>query len=333
MSISMRLYDLRFFATMHLKMDYDLLGELPLGAMLQGLEERLLPCWLAASSDSYLETLQLSIGAIESLVVEGYLSSDLKAIVNSVGERLFQDFEQDMMAALPNIFQTTVRESVNNLLVQYAHDYGNSTACLADPSLARDDVFVDFRNLLLGSSSMDDESSSPSPYGTYLQSGYQYLQDTFFTSEGVANINRLVGSWTKDQSSIEGAVIFLEEGLNITTSFSVGNLVADARVNVWNASIQNINSLGMPFVLGFPSTPYTLDSNLSVGADSRALTLGANLLMTASDGGKLLLQIIYDGGQIYCSDFPFVAKQRISCLISYYCFPNQPTWTFTMRYI
>ena len=280
MTLSMQFYDIRMFLDMILPIDLEQLGELQLGAILQGIEN-VIPCIMASSKNSSIESLNVTVGKMEYPTVEGYLSPDLQSMVNSASANLFRDFEEDMITALPNIFQTTVKDIANELILSQYQAYEKKNeipnVCAADLKFATDG-FVDFRDLLLGA----DEA----PYGTYIQAGYTYLIDTFFNEAGVLDINRRIGALTNSFSNITGGLTFDENAINASSEFAVGNLLGKAKVNVWNITIRNIDSLGLPFRLLYPTKDYVLENNVSVGAGSKPLTLGANIMFAATDGGK-----------------------------------------------
>lgn len=279
MSVSMQLYEIAMFIGILLPVDLDLLGQLQLGAILQGLESTL-PCLFASAKNSNFEALNVTFGRIENPKVEGYMSSELLSTVNSVSETFFQEFEQDLIVALPTLFQTTIRESLNELILdQYVTANADPAVCTADFTFARGGL-VDFRELLLG-------TTLNSPYGTYFASAYTYARNTWFNQEGVSEINQRIGSLTEGMSGVAGALKWLEERMTSTTSFRVGNLITDVRFDIWNVTLENINSLGMPFSMLFPSEAFVLDNNVSVGAGSKPVTVSANILVKASDGKQM----------------------------------------------
>ena len=279
MTLSMQFYDIRMFLDLILPIDLEQLGELQLGAILQGINN-VVPCIMASSKNSSIESLNVTIGSMEYPTVEGFLSPDLQSMVNSASANLFRDFEKDMITALPNIFQTTVKDIANEFILSQYQDYEENeipNVCAADLKFATDGL-VDFRDLLLG---VDD-----APYGTYIQAGYAYLTDTFFNEAGVMDINRRIGALTNSISNVTGGLTFEENAISATSEFVVGNLLGKAEVNVWNITIRNIDSLGLPFRLLYPTKDYVLENNVSVGAGSKPLTLGANIMFAATDGGK-----------------------------------------------
>jgi len=276
-SVSMELRDIGLQTSFHLRINLDLLGELQLGTILQNVKDAV-PCFLAASRGSYVEHLQVKVGTIGSPFIHGYLSPGLQATVNSVSSTLFSDFQDDLIAALPIIFQTTIRESVNEYFWDdYVTNGADSTVCLANTTFVRNNEFVDFYELFVGSE-----------YGKIFKSAYEYLQENVFSSEGVSNVNKLIGGFTQARSGVEGSLVLLEEGVFMNSPFSVGNLEVEARVRMWNITLTNLNSIGLPFTLIYPSEANTLHNNVSVGVDSRPMTAGANILFSATDGGRLL---------------------------------------------
>jgi len=278
MTVILHLTDVHVLARLFLQVDLEKLGNLQLWTILQGFDTAI-PCILATARRISLQALDVKVGYMEPLNVStGYLSEDLVSMVNGIGHDIFETHGENIAAGITPYFGFTVRHIVNEIMQeQYKLLTANSSfACIVeDPSIW--DGFMDYRALFLG--------EGETTYGTLFQNLYDYLEEAVFTSEGVESINSLIAGATEEQSGVEGA-LNVYEGSNFSSGFEVGNLVGRYFFEVSNVTIVNVDSLGMPLRLVYPNDTHLLDHNMTIGAGSRPLTLGANFVLKVSDDGK-----------------------------------------------
>ncbi|CAB9504265.1 Paraquat-inducible protein A [Seminavis robusta] len=278
MTVFYNFTDVHIHLRLFMQVDVEELGNLQMWTLLQG-PEFFVPCILAAAKRTSIESLNVTLGTADPFQVKGYLSKDLAAMVNGVGEDLFRDYGQDIVDAVPIFFQTTARRLANELLYeQYLQLTENTTACVLTNTSHLND-FVDFRALFLGKGEKD--------YGNLFQQIYSALEAELFTPAGVKQINDLVGNITFEQSNITGALTFEENGVYAEGDIPLGNAVISGEVNLTNIALYNLDSLGMPFRLLYPNESYLLDSDITVGAGGKPLTLSADLKFKATDGNEM----------------------------------------------
>ena len=286
LAMSIQVHDLLIAFDLVLPINLELLGDLTLGTLLLEELSESIPSLLAALPNApSIQTLNVTIASIDYPYVEGYFSQEMKAMVNSVSQSLFQTFGDYFPAALPNLCQTVIRQDLNQYIQQEYDSFFNRSTSQGDKRNDGDEVFVgsadgfvDFQALLLGRNN--------SSYGTLFYLAYASIRNSFFNEEGAAKINDMIASWTEEQSNTSGTLEFPNSKASANATFQIGNLDATSQFRVWNITLRGLDSVAMPLSLLFPTDPHVLESQVSVGTPN-PIILGANFMFAISDGEEM----------------------------------------------
>ena len=265
-----------------LAFDIDKLGQLELENVLQ--VSKILACLLPGAREVHIPKLSVSVGRMEQPAIEGFFSPSLQDALNSVNQGLFDSFGDELVLAVPGLFDATIRQSLNTKLEQYMSQQ--------DPNLCKVDAgggVIDFRDLLLPEvESTKRGGSGGSPYGDLVRTFHEMLNEELSTDALTHSptINSLLASWTEGESGVEGALYASGNLVNTTASVKLGGLDATFGFLLDNVSIVNIDSFGAPLAILDPVEAILLNNTISFGTGPDPMKIAARLVLSITDNGK-----------------------------------------------
>jgi hypothetical protein len=251
------------------------LDEIAMGSMELGplfYTKNLLPCLLSIVQEVKLSGLDVDPSYInDGPIVDGFLSSGLDRVISDSVEAAFAMYKGSLRAAIPNIFQTTVRELINTFFADAFIDDRTSLKCPESQSF--EEGFIDFRKFF---NAKDDS------YGDLPPMFKKMLDDELLTTNpetGRPRINEaLIAPFTGAQSGTEGTMMFTTDLVNFLMSKTVSQKfgMETLELRMFDPKIENLDTIGTPIQLFEPNTTHgqVLDNYATLGSVERKLRIG-----------------------------------------------------------
>jgi len=208
--------------------------------------------------------------------------------------RTFLDATLDMHretleAAIPRMMEGALGDLTSKSLSDYVQEASCPEAIIGDGT-----GVVDLRELLLTPTmSIQYGGEGKSPYGNLLSTVMDFFRDDMLAIDettGLSKINEvLLQPLTKNQSGIEGTLMFDRELFDRENTLDLGDSQAYTRLRIANVFVSNIDSLGSPISLldNVRSEAYLLNNSVIL-AENRSLDLGVRFLIELDGAGKFL---------------------------------------------
>ena len=254
-----------------------------LGAVLLGsviYTANILPCILGAVDDAEVTALSVTVSDIVPPTVSGFLDdgsgSVFDHIISSGVEALFSMYKGVLIRAIPNFFETTLRDLLND----YVDDALNDDEPCPKPDDSLDGL-VDYRDLLLS----EEEAVAllgrgGSPYGDLFRQLYGFLNGILSNEDALAWLSAFIVQSTGLQSDEEGELyIDGDDGSDLiskTLDISVGGLNAVIELGVSDIRVSNLDSLS---ALNLLQPMYGESSVLNNTASMDQLILSTTILI------------------------------------------------------
>ena len=286
-TVSTRVDDLEFSFAALVAINDASLGALAISKLLQLGE--IIPCVFSTAEALKLTSLNASIGSISDPVIKDFESPGLARVLTSAIEGMYQLFDEVLVAAIPGIFQTTLKDLLNEQIANIV----NGSGCDAlTPSKGGSQV-VDFRDLFYDSSEARAlGGSGTQPYGIITKLLRDLMDDLLIADDpktGVPKINeQLIVPLTHYFSGIDGTFTFNGTLLSFDGGFSFGDFVSDVVFKVYDAKVENVDSVSSPLVLLQPTarSGSELDNNVTFGFDDRPLRASTRVLVSVQGESK-----------------------------------------------
>jgi len=282
MTLSLGMRDIEINLSLLVALSMENLGELELGSLLQ--TKNILPCLLSALYDVNVPQMMVVVGSIDDPQISGFASEEVQTSIQSSTKAIFDKYRPDILAAIPNIFDGTVRGLLNNLLSTYVNkEFSASCVSLARAYPSFD--VVDFRDLFLTPElSRELGGSSFSQYGDLFHSIFEYVNEKLLKTDslnGVSAVNDLISSLTQAQSDVPGTFAYPGDLMSTDSNIEVGGLKANIQLKASNLRIENLDTAGDPLSLLQPilNDPVTLNSTASFGIASEPLRVSLRMLI------------------------------------------------------
>ncbi len=269
-TIDFALNDIDVEASLLLVLDEVAMGSMTLGPLF--FTENLLPCLLSVVQDAKLSGLDVDPSYInDGPAVEGLLSSGFDRFISNSVEAAFAMYKGSLRAAIPNIFQTTVRDLINTFVGDTFSDDKISSTC-PDSQLPIEKI-VDFRKFF------DAENGT---YGNLPSVFKNMIDDELLAinpDTGRPRINEaLIAPLTGVQSGSKGNMLFSSDLFsllvpkNISQKFGLETLA----LRLFDPMIANLDTVGTPIKLLQPNATngQVLDNYVTFGSVERKLRIG-----------------------------------------------------------
>lgn len=251
--------------------DIDKLGSLSIGSLLQSTE--IIPCIMTTLFSLDIPVLNVTIGGIPDPIIEGLLPNTSSLIAKSVGDVMLA-YGNNIIAAIPTIFDTTVKE----VLVGFLRWYIDKSVCSDLTEENRSVLFVDFRDMFSGSDA----------YGDLIPRIKDLIENNLLSVDsetGKSKVNRiLLDGLTEKQSGTKGAISMSSTLFDLNTTmfqrFGVDRFLLQGST----ARLENLNTVEAPVLIAEPisTNGYLLDNNVTLGAQPNPLHLSFRTLLAFS---------------------------------------------------
>ncbi len=304
-SIDFGIDDLEVDFAMLLAVDEDAIQAIPLGAILTN-SDQIGSCLGNAVKNVSVSLLSASAGNLDPPKVAGFISEGIDRVISSLVVAMFEMYEGAILDLMPNIFQITFRNMLNDV-ISSTFNFTNATHhCGTEEN--ETSKYLNFPDLLLPKENATAVGGlGTEPYGPIGQTLYQVLNVAGSQSSGdeLSFVNDLVISpLTRKQSGVNGTFRFPSPLADLDLFLELGDLAFSLQLGIFDMVIENLNTLRSPIVLLEPQAPQLLNNTASIGISSKPFLLKTNLMFAIDVGGKYL------DAKFHC------VRNQISCM---YC--------------
>jgi hypothetical protein len=254
--------------------------------------ENILPCFMSALNSLEVSGLNVTVGDINVPTLDGFISPGIDRLVSNLAEAAFLAYEPTFLRAMPGLFQETIRTMINTRFLDSIVDAvdGNGCSVVTDAN----EFFLDFRDLLLpANEALALGGSGQSQYGNLFRSAFRLVKDQMFATDSVTGLAKFnsgfITDFTQSQSGTPGRLFFGGDFLKSEKRVQAGGLDAMFRLRVYDAYINNLDTIGTPLTVLEPvnQQPHLLNNSAGIGL-SRPLELGTRFFFGLSNDGTLI---------------------------------------------
>ena len=246
--------------------------------------ETLLQCARSAISKIEVTQLSVSVGQMNGMRVDGFISKELKDLVALSSNVLFDAYKSQLAPVIKMFFDTKLRDMLNDNIYEILTK-PSAKSCIGF-TRKEQHSYIDFRDLLLAhGDAIDLGGSGELPYGNIASIAFQFVADNMFGPDefGSPKLNRaLIEPWTRAQSNITGTLFFPGEFFGQTVFLNTSTSIDDTIVfQVHDVKLENLDSMGYPLTLLQPrSDPFILDNQANMGVSPKKLRVSARILLS-----------------------------------------------------
>ena len=238
-TVNLKVTDITVDFSLFLGINLDNLGDLRLGSVLD--MTSILPCLLNAIDNLSVTELSVKVEDMVPPSLSGFLDSGVDYLISKGAKSLFHMYEAVLIRAMPNFFDSFVRENVNKFLI----DFGGVDACPEPDSSLKG--IVDFRALLLSAQrSVELLGRGDSPYGSLARIIYGVVEKVMAVSDenGLSEMNGIISTMTTS-----GDLSYPGEMFGKKMNVALNGLNAAIELSMKDVMITNIDTLGAPITL------------------------------------------------------------------------------------
>lgn len=291
--IDFKLNDIDVDFAFLLGVNEDLLGKLQLGQMIQ--VDHILPCVMKALHDVKVTGFSVTVGDVEAPNLGGFISPGIDRIISNAADAVFLMYEPTFNKAVPNIFQITVRNALNDILSSLLENSRSGSSCPVYQALpSSEQSFVNLQKLIIGTSTGESSGRTLSDgYGTIISQLLSYAREeikAFNPTTQELYINDLIGGFTMNQSNVTGTFKVSDNILDFSSKIDIGELTADLDLQISGLEIENLNSIGLPLSILDPTSEITVNNVITIGANDRPLKGNIDVVIGFDNGGESILK-------------------------------------------
>jgi len=276
-SIDFNVNNIDVEASLLLVLDEIAVGSMELGSLFY--TETLLPCLLSVVHEVEISGLDIDPSFInEAPTVDSFLSSGLDRAISDSVEAAFAIYKESLRVAIPNIFQTTIRDFINSFFIE------TNSNCPQSQLFGED--LIDFRKFF---------SSEDSSHGDLPAMLKNLLDEELLSTNpetGTSRINEaVIAPLTVIQSGIKGTLIYPSDLFNflIPEAESKKFGIETFELRLFNPKIVNVDTIGVPIQLFEPNATdgHVLDNYATLGSVERNFRLGLKGLFAITGDSAL----------------------------------------------
>jgi hypothetical protein len=244
----------------------------------------LLSCLSDSIYDIEVSNMRLSIGDVVPPTLEGFISPGIDDLVSSLSLAIFEMYEASLLDIIPYIFQVTIRQLVNNAIDELI---GGTEKC--DYESRSSSEIINFPDLLLPATDAERVGGSGTlPYGRILPLVFGTIINEVKTGiiDGDIDVNNVIRIATLGQSGTPGTLYF-DNLVDFDFNFELGSSSIGFQLKVYDTSITNLDTFGMPFDLMNAYAPQNVETVAAIGVGEDPVTARTNLMFAIGVPGKL----------------------------------------------
>ncbi len=288
-SINFGIDDLEVDFAMLVAIDEGVVQATPLGTVLTNIDQ-IGPCLGGAVKEVSVSLLSASAGNLDPPELAGFISKGIDRVISSLVVAMFEMYEGAILKLMPNIFQVTFRNMLNDVISSTF----NSTNTTQDCGTGEDETskYLNFPDLFLPKENATAIGGvGTAPYGPIGQTLYQVLNVAGSQSSGdeLSIVNDLViNPLTSKQSGVNGTFRFPSPLADLDLFLELGELAFALQLGIFDTVIENLNTVRSPIVLLEPVAPQSLNNTASIGVGTNPFILKTNLMFAIDVTGKYL---------------------------------------------
>lgn len=266
--------------------DFERISNLQLGNLLN--LTNLPSCLMSTSIQIALVDTFLTIGTYQIPFISGLISDGVDAILSNAIKNVLSLYG-DMVDT--SVLENFVTEKVTEIFNNKINDLSQSACPRYTPKIGTI-PFIDFRDAFLPPlEAQAAGGSGNNPLGdAYILKNY--VEEALLQSDvnGIPLLNeQVIGPITRSQSNITGTFSLKDDQFLTKVPLCIA-MCADYELHALNASIENLDSVGLPFDILKPmkSDPYLLENNAIIGTTVKPLRASFDLLIISEDWKKKL---------------------------------------------
>jgi len=133
--------------------------------------------------------------------------------------------------------------------------------------------------------------SGTAPYGSLFPLAFDTIIDE--VEKGIASgsidVNEMIRAATAAQSGY-GGLLFYDSLVDFDTEFELGSVILGLQLKIYNTSIENIDTFGLPFDVLYPTSPHTIGNTVAVGVGGKQLRAKTNVMFAIAVPGSPTLK-------------------------------------------
>jgi len=264
--------------------DEDAFGALRLGPLMH--EDNIVPCFMSSLFRAEVTVLEAKVDNIREPSIEGFIDKGIDNIITNAVNAAFLMYESVFIKAMPNIFQTTLKDTVNNNFFLNYED-----PC---PEPIQTEGYIDFRDLLTSPETAASlGGSGTAPYGTIAGALFEFLKTQIATvdADGTLSANDMfIRPFTSEQSGENGTLhlpgdLFSITGEDLPLGEGLEGLFQGFKFGVKDVRAHNLDVMVPPFEFLDPTTdPNAVNNEVHFGpVEGRPLNVSALLTLAFSE--------------------------------------------------
>lgn len=285
--------NLKAVASVLLAVDEARLGDVKIGALLD--TENIFSCFLSTLHGVQIPGLSVEVSDMQQPTLEGFVSPGIDRVISSSVDAAFQMYKDSMLEAAPGFFQIAVTDFLNKMFSEkFPVNASVDSQCSPPAFEVADSGYVDFRDLLLAPDDAKELGGlGTSPYGDVVYTLVTELKEQFLSNstDGTLKVNALIREFLAESSTnTTGAMAYYDgDLLNSTTSLGMGGFQGSLDFRIFDAHVENLDTIKAPLQLLQPvkGESNMLNNSVSFGIESKPVRLSAKMLISLSDDGKL----------------------------------------------
>lgn len=315
MTVSFGFKDAQFDLGIFLGIEEEALRTFQLGSFFS--TSKMIACLVQVLEEINITRFLLSVGAVDNLKIDGFVSQEVKTVLESVQLKLFESYGTQLLSALTVFSDGFLRHFANGELKKLLNDsrecllfddpggsvpsesvsggfnFTNGIGASGVPGVSGssiNDEFVDFRDLFLKpEAALAAGGKGTEPYGNIWSTLYGLMQTSLLDSNqnGLPKFNDVViVPFTTSNSGTPGTVVledpFFDQSLQTPTGGSGSGKPLNITA-IYNTTISGLDTINYPLVLLHPYRAHKLNNSAVVGLDDNPLVLSTHADLSVTD--------------------------------------------------
>lgn len=247
----------------------------------------LLSCLSESIHGIEVSNMGLSIGDVVPPTLKGFISPGIDKIVSSLSLAVFEMYEGFLLDIMPYIFQVSIRQLVNNAIEEVID---GSERCDYESSSSSE--IINLPDLILPAmDAVHVGGSGTLPYGRILPLVFGTIINEVRTGmiDGDVDVNDFIRIATLGQSGAPGTLYF-DNLVDLNFDFALGASKLVFQLKVYETSIANLDTFGIPFDLLNATAPQIVDNVAAIGVGEDPVRVKTNLMFAIEVPGSEILR-------------------------------------------
>jgi hypothetical protein len=285
--VSTKIENLEFSFTALVGINADVLGGLTVSHILD--PKSIIPCLSSAAEELKVTLLNTSFTSMSDPIIRDFESPGLARILETTFEGLYTLFDDVVVAAIPGVFQLTIRDLLNEELEKFI----NNQDC--KPFKVPKSGYLDFRDLFYEPSKAKElGGSGEQPYGIMVKLLRDFIDDFLLANDstsGLPKINKnVIAPLTHFLSGKDGTLVFNTSMFQYNGDISFADFKSKVNLNIYDPKFENLDSIGSPLKVLEPTSRsgFKLNNVITAGFEEKPLLVSFRVMIEVQGKGKSL---------------------------------------------